>query len=489
MQTVSSITPVLVVGISTLGAFLILLSRRSPNVREFWSLAAGVIKFLLVLSMVPVIWNGGMIEYTLLTLFPGVEVKFRVDGLSLLFASTASLLWILTTCYSMGYMRSLDEHAQTRYFACFAISLSAAMGVAFCANLFTLFLFYEILTFVTYPLVAHKETPEAYAGGRKYIVYLLGTSKTFLLAAILLTFTITGTLEFSRGGMFPPDANPLILTVIYILFLAGLTKAAMMPFHNWLPTAMVAPTPVSALLHAVAVVKVGVFSIVRIIMDVFGIDLVQQLHLGIPTAFFVSVTILMASVLALSQDNLKLRLAYSTISQLSYIILGVALSTPSGLLGGMLHIANHAFSKITLFFCAGAIYVATRKTNISEMAGLAKRMPWTMLAFTIGALSLIGVPLTAGFISKWYLVVGSMQADAIIILMVLLASTLLNAAYFLPIIYTVYFKDPPVGESHAQERQEAPLVMVTPLVLTAAFTVLLGLFPHYFLTLAKLMLP
>lgn len=488
METVVSIRPLLAVGVSLVGAFSILASSRNPDVREFWSILAGVVKFLIVVSMIPVIWAGGLIEYRALTLLPGVEIKFRVDGLGLLFASTASFLWILTTIYSMGYMRSLNEHAQTRYFACFAVSLSAAMGIAFSANLFTLFLFYEILTLVTYPLVIHKETAEAFSAGRQYIVYLLGTSKVFLLAAILLTYLVAGTLEFPHGGMFPSDADPVLLTVIYILFLAGLTKAAMMPLHNWLPTAMIAPTPVSALLHAVAVVKAGVFSVVRVIVDVFGVDLLQRLNLGVPTALFVSLTILMASVLALSQDNLKLRLAYSTVSQLSYVILGAALLTPSGLLGGMLQITTHAFAKITLFFCAGSIYVALHKTNISEMSGIARRMPWTMLAFSIGALSLIGVPPMAGFISKWYLAVGSMQAGEIPLLMVLLASTVLNAAYFLPILYKAYFEDPPEGEPHSGERQEAPYTMVVPLLLTAAGTVLVGLFPDYFVTLAKWMI-
>lgn len=437
--------------------------------------------------MIPVIWSGGTIEYRLLTLLPGVEIKFRVDSLGLLFASVASFLWIVTTLYSIGYMRSLDEHAQTRYYACFAVSLSAAMGVAFCANLFSLFLFYEILTVVTYPLVIHKETPEAFSAGRKYIVYLLGTSKIFLLAAILLTYTVTRNLDFSRGGIFPAGADPVLLTVIYILFLAGLTKAAIMPFHNWLPTAMIAPTPVSALLHAVAVVKVGVFSIVRVILDVFGVDLMQRLNLGIPTAFFVSLTILIASVIALSHDNLKLRLAYSTVSQLSYIILGAALLTPSGITGGILQIANHAFAKITLFFCAGSIYVASHKTNISELSGIAKRMPWTMFAFTVGALSLIGVPGLGGFVGKWYLAVGSIQANEIPILMVLLASTLLNAAYFLPIIYKAYFEAPAgtVGAEASAVRQEAPWMMVVPLMITAAGTILFGIYPDYFLTLTK----
>jgi len=395
----------------------------------------------------------------------------------------------LTTCYSIGYMRTLKEHEQTRYFACFAVTLSATMGVAFAANLFTLFLFYEMITLITYPLVSHHETPEAYSAGRKYLVYLMGTSKTFLLAAILLTYSVAGTLDFNSKGVFSGADPSIWMTVIYILFIAGFAKAAVMPLHSWLPSAMVAPTPVSALLHAVAVVKVGVFSILRIIFDVMGPDLMHRLNLGIPTAFFVSATILTASVIAMAQDNLKMRLAYSTVSQLSYIILGAALLTPAGMTGGMLHIINHAFSKITLFFCAGAIYVASHLKNISEMKGIAKRMPWTMLAFSIGALSMIGIPPTAGLISKWYLALGAIQAGEIPILVVLLTSTLLNAAYFLPILYTAYFQEPKKGSGDHHEGGEAPWIMVVPLLLTAVGTLFLGLYPNYFLELVREMIP
>ncbi len=483
MEPVVSIVPLLAVAVAAAGGLMVLALGRHPNLREGVSLLAGAVQFILVMTMAPVVWAGGVVKYQVVELLPGVALGFRVDGLGLLFGGVASFLWIVTTVYSMGYMRTLQEHAQTRYFACFALSLSAALGVAFSGNLFTLFLFYEVLTFVTYPLVIHHQTAAAFAGGRKYMVYLLGTSKTFLLAALLLTYVVAGTLEFKPGGLFPAGADPVLLTVIFVLFMAGLTKAAIMPLHNWLPTAMIAPTPVSALLHAVAVVKVGVFSVVLVMVDVFGVALLGRLQVGIPTAFFVSVTILLASVIALTQDNLKLRLAYSTVSQLSYVILGAALLTPAGMVGGVMQIAVHAFAKITLFFCAGAIYVASHKTQVSELSGLARRMPWTMGAFTVGALSLIGVPPLAGFTSKWWLAVGSIEAQQPVLLIVLLSSTLLNAAYFLPILYKAYFEAPAGGESAV--RQEAPWTMVVPLVLTAAGTVMLGLYSEPFLTLAK----
>ncbi|HIO22517.1 MAG TPA: monovalent cation/H+ antiporter subunit D family protein, partial [Nitrospirales bacterium] len=474
--------------VSAVAALLIIYARHNPNLRESFSLGAGVLKFLIVVSMAPVVLAGGVIDVTLVTLLPGVSIRLRADALGLLFATTASCLWILATIYSIGYMRSLNEHAQTRFYTCFALALSATMGVAFAGNLFTLFLFYEILSLSTYPLVMHKETKESWEGGKMYVIYLVGASKSFFLAAMILTYMLTGTLEFQRGGMFTGvEASSLLLTIIYILFIAGLAKAALMPFHSWLPAAMVAPTPVSALLHAVAVVKVGVFSIVRVILDVFGVDLMQQLYLGIGTAIVASITLLWASTYALAQDNLKIRLAYSTVSQLSYVILGMALLTPAAMAGGMIHVANHAFSKITLFFCAGAIYVAAHKTLVSELSGLAKKMPYTMAAFTIGSLSMIGVPLFAGFVSKWNIALGAIEAQQLIFVGVLLLSTVLNASYFVPIVYKAYFETAPATNEN-DHIQEAPAAMVVPIMITAAGTIALGIYPDYFMALITLTL-
>src|SRR3984893_14103419 len=313
-------------------------------------------------------------------------------------------------------MRSLEEHAQTRYFACFALALSATMGVAFSANLFTLFLFYEALTLTTYPLVAHKETNEAKAGARKYVIYLLGTAKVLLLPAVILTYNVAGTLDFRKGGILPASqvaAHPVFLSVVFALFLFGLAKNAVMPLHSWLPAAMVAPTPVSALLHAVAVVKTGVFSTLRVFLFVFGVEAMRHLGADKFALGVASVTIVVASLLALGQDNLKARLAFSTIGQLSYIVLGAALLTSSGIVGGIAHITNHAVSKITLFFCAGSIYVSTHKTDVSQMSGLARDMPWTMAAFALSSLSSVGIPLTSGFVSKWYIALGAIDRPSL----------------------------------------------------------------------------
>ena len=485
----SSVTPLLAILVSVVGALLIACTgERRANLREFWSIASGVTMFALIASMIPEVLAGSTPSCVLFRLLPGIELAFRVDAFGLLFASGAALLWILTSVYSVGYMRSLKEHAQTRYFACFALALSATMGVAFSANLFTLFLFYEGLTLVTYPLVGHKETAEAKAGARKYVIYLLGAAKVLLIAAIILTYNVAGTLEFHKGGIFPASqiaSQPLLLYLIFGLFLFGFAKNALVPLHSWLPAAMVAPTPVSALLHAVAVVKTGVFSTIRVFLFIFGADAMREIGADQLALGAASITILVGSILALGQDNLKARLAFSTVSQLSYIILGAALLNQSGILGGVAHITNHAVSKITLFLCAGSIYVSTRKTEISQMSGLAKRMPWTMAAFAIASLSVVGIPGTSGGVSKWFLALGSVELHSPTLLGVLLISSLLNAAYLGPIVYKAYFEKAPPTQ---QEVHEVPW-MVAPLAISAAASLLLGLFPTPVLELAGKAMP
>ncbi|MEW6665865.1 MAG: monovalent cation/H+ antiporter subunit D family protein [Thermodesulfobacteriota bacterium] len=490
MQTIISIKPLLAVLASLLAVPLILKTGDRPNLREFWSVLAGIVKFSIVVSMVPAVLSGHTIEYTLVTFYQGIDIKFRVDALGLLFGTVSSFLWIVTTFYSIGYMRSNKEHAQTRYFTCFAVSLSSTIAVAFSANLITLFVFYEFLSLATVPLVGHKETPEAIEGARKYFLYLLGMSKTFLLSGVIIVYMVAGTTDFAPHGLLRNQPESTLLFVGFFLFLYGFAKGAVMPLHNWLPSAMVAPTPVSALLHAVAVVKVGVFSILRVVFNVYGVDLMSRMDLGITAAYVVSFTIIVGSIIALSKDNLKARLAYSTVSQLSYVILGAVLLTPTSMMGGVMHIANHAFSKITLFFCAGSLYTAAHMTEISQLTGIGKRMPWTMAAFFIASLSMIGVPPAAGFNSKWFLALGSIEASQIPILIVLLVSTVLNAAYFLPITYKAFFEkgEPEIpanaGHGHHEEIKENPMVVV-PLVLTAIISLLIGIYPNYFLNLAQ----
>ncbi|MBI4472538.1 MAG: monovalent cation/H+ antiporter subunit D family protein [Acidobacteria bacterium] len=486
-----SVTPVLAVLVSAFGAALIALTgQRRPNLREFWSVAAGVAMLALIASMIPPVMAGQTPQCVLFRILPGVELAFRVDAFGLLFALGASLLWILTSFYSIGYMRSLKERAQTRYFACFALALSSTIGVAFASNLFTLFLFYEVLTLVTYPLVGHKETDEARAGARKYVIYLLGAAKVFLIAGIILIYNIAGTLEFRAGGILSPGAvteQAGLLFVTFTLFLFGFAKNALMPLHSWLPAAMVAPTPVSALLHAVAVVKTGVFSTLRVFLFIFGLDAMRELGADQLALAAASVTILGGSLLALGQDNLKARLAFSTVSQLSYIILGAALLNSAGMLGGAAHITNHAVSKITLFFCAGSIYVSTHKTEVAQLSGIARRMPWTMAAFSLSSLSIVGIPLTSGFVSKWYLALGAVDRHNLALLGVILTSSLLSAVYLGQILYKAYFENEnPSPVDH--EVSEVPWI-VAPLAITAALSLLLGVYPNPVLGLAGRVLP
>ena len=487
MAASESITPVLAILVSLGAALVILALHQRPNLRDATSVIAALIKFLLVISMAPMVLRGELIEYNLFTVLPGIDFAFRVDPLGMVFATTSSLLWILAALYSIGYMRSLNEHAQTRFYACFAVSLSAAVGGAFAANLFTLIIFYEVLSLITYPLVYHHEDEAAWEGSKKYIIYLMGASKTFLLIAVALTYFLTGNLDFAHDGLLKEvSSSPLILTLLYFCYLFGFAKAAIMPFHAWLPAAMVAPTPVSGLLHAVAVVKMGVFCVLRVIFHVFGVQLMGDLGLGIATAYLVSFTIITASLYALTRDDLKARLAYSTVSQLSYIVLGAALLSPGAMVGGIMHIAGHAFSKITLFFCAGSIFCACRRRKISELGGIGHRLPWTMTAFFIASLSMIGIPPVGGFISKWYLIVGAIEAQQLAFVLVLLISSLLNAAYFLPISYTAFFdkEAPPSGAAPAAPIREIPLMAAT-VMTTALLSLLLGLYPDYFLSLAQ----
>ena len=474
-------------------AALVMATGRTPNLRESISFVGAVLTFIAVMILAPGVLSGGSYALNLITIYPGISVSFYLDPLGLVFAGTASFLWILASIYCIGYMRGLNEHAQTRFYVCYAVSVGAAMGAAFSANLFTLYLFYEIVSIFTYPLVMHHQDKEGYEGARKYIIYLMFTSKAMLLPAMAIIYVLTGTLDFNMsgisGGIFPPEADRVMVIIAYLLCLFGFAKAGIMPLHNWLPDAMVAPTPVSALLHAVVVVKVGVFSICRVMLSLFGINLLDVTGMGMFTAYVVSFTIITASIIALTQTNLKARLAYSTVSQLSYIVLGVAMLTPHAITGGLLHIANHAFAKITLFFCAGCIFVASGKKDISEMGGLGWRMPVTMAAFALASLSMIGVPPVSGFVSKWYLALGAMDISNMILLAVLLISSLLNAGYFVPVTFKAFFGTPLATDTGtgSLERQPLILLMVVPLLITGIISVMIGIWPDLFLNTIKLM--
>ncbi len=462
------------------GAALIALAGRWPNLRETVTLGTAGLLFACVLGLLPTVLAGGIPQLFVLEMLPGIALGFRVEPLGMLFALVASGLWIVNSVYSIGYMRGNDEAHQTRFYVCFALALAATMGIALSANLLTLFVFYEMLTLVTWPLVTHHGDAEAKQGGRVYLGLLLGSSIVLLLPAVIATWAIAGTLEFTPGGILAGKASGAAIGGLLALYMFGIGKAALMPIHRWLPAAMVAPTPVSALLHAVAVVKAGVFAVVKVIVYVFGVDALAAAGRADWLPVVAGFTVIAASIVALRSDNLKRRLAYSTVSQLSYVIIAAAVLAPLSVAGAVLHIAAHAVSKITLFFAAGSIYTASGKTEVSELDGIGRRMPWTMGAFTVGALSLIGVPPCIGFISKWYILQGVFAAELWLVAAVLLASTLLNAAYFLPIVYAAFCRAPK-GEAHG----EAPLPVVIALTATAAGTIALFFMPELPLALAR----
>lgn len=460
----------------------VLFSKR-PNLRELFNIAIGGLLFCTVIVLANLVFDGARPELTLCKPIPGpsaaaFSISFQVEPLGALFALVASGLWILTTCYAMGYMRLHHEENQTRFFACFAVAIFAAMGAAMAKNLFTLFVFYEIMTLSTYPLVTHHGTEKAKLGGRMYLSILLTTSIAFLMLAIVWTWSVAGTLEFTPGGILSEGyhadkISKTQLAILLGLFAFGTGKAALMPFHKWLPAAMVAPTPVSALLHAVAVVKVGVFTVMKVAIYIFGIDLLHETGVSVWLMYVASTTILLGSIIAMTKDNLKARLAYSTISQLSYIVLGAALANPWGVLGGSLHIVMHAVGKITLFFCAGAIYVAAHKTDISQMRGLGRRMPLTMFAFFLGSLSIIGLPPFGGSWSKWFLAFGAANTEHAWLMGVLMISSLLNVAYLLPIPIRAFYFEPDDGK---HDVHEAPMACVIPLCITAVGGIVLFFF-------------
>ena len=489
MTTVHSIIPLLACLASLVAVVpIVLFGEKRRNAREASTFLAGFVKFGLVLSMAPAILSGKVIEFTFVELLPGVALEFRVDGLGLLFALVASSLWIATSCYTIGYMRGANEGNQTRFFAFFAVSLFATLGVAFSGNLLTLYLFYEMLSLATYPLVTHHQDKEARSGGRTYLTYLLFTSIAFALPAVVFSYIQSGgNMDFTSGGFLAGKVDGFTALILLLLFVFGFSKAGVMPFHSWLPNAMVAPTPVSALLHAVAVVKVGVFCVIRAFTGVLGTDFLQTFDVSLVISWIAAFTVLASSLIAMSQDNLKRLLAFSTIGQLSYIVLGVSLLTPHAVQGSMLHIPMHAFGKITLFFCAGAIYVATKKKYISQLDGLGRAMPWTMGAFAIGAMSVVGLPLTGGLISKIYMMWGAADAQQHALLAVYLVSSVLNGVYFFPIVYRAFFRKPADGVSYDRV-DEAPIACVLPLTITATGAVLLFFFPDLVFDLTALMI-
>ncbi len=450
------------------GAAGIAAASARPNLREAVSLVTSVALAAAVWSLLPGMLDGARPAVELFEVMPGLAIRFEVEPLGALFAALASLLWIVNTVYSIGYMRGNGERNQTRFYVLFAVALAATIGVAFAGNLLTLFVCYEVLTLSTYPLVAHQGDPRTVASARVYLGLLLATSIGLLLPALVWTYRATGTLDFEPGGILAGRIDGEAALLLLALYMFGTGKAALMPVHRWLPAAMVAPTPVSALLHAVAVVKAGVFIVTKVVVYVFGTGFLAAQAGSDWLLYVAGFTTIAASVVALRQANLKRLLAYSTVAQLSYVTLAAALYRPAAEVGAALHIAAHGLGKITLFFAAGSIYTASRKTEVGQLDGIGRRMPWTMAAFTVGALAMIGLPPTAGFVSKWQILSGSLEAGQYFAVAVIVVSTALNAAYFGPIVHRAFFRaeSPPVAAGHG----EAPAAIVIALTASALLT-------------------
>ena len=473
---------VLSLAVPALGTGLILLLRKNPNAREAASLVTAGFLFAIVLRIYGVVSTGERPELVLAEPIRGIPIVLEAEPLGVLFALIASFLWIITTMYSIGYMRGHHEKNQTRFYVFFAFAIASVMGVAFAGNLFTLFVFYEVLSLTTFPLVTHAGTDAAKRAGRVYLGILFSTSIAFQLLAIVWTYAIAGTLDFQPGGILDGRLAGMAVPVLLGLFVFGIGKAAVMPFHRWLPAAMVAPTPVSALLHAVAVVKAGVFSVLKISVYVFGIDFLAATGASVWLMWVAAATIILGSLVAFTKDNLKARLAYSTVSQLSYVVLGAMLANSWGVIGSGMHILMHAFGKITLFFCAGAIMVAAHKSEVSQLKGLGRTMPVTFSAFFIGTLSIVGLPPAGGSWSKWFLGVGSLEAGQIGLVAVLMVSSLLSLAYLMEIPLKGFFHKPDEAPHH-EGIHEGPGWSLVAIVTTALACLALFLYSEPFFRL------
>jgi multicomponent Na+:H+ antiporter subunit D len=449
------------VALPLLGCVGVLLLRSRPTARNASSVVCGLALAGVVLSLWPAANRG--LRFELWTWLPGLSLEFALEPLGLLFATVAAVLWPVTTMYATGYLRAAQEPAHTRFFAFFALTIAAAMWIALSANLVTLLIGYEVMTLATWPLVAHHGSPLARRGARTYVVLLLTTSIGLLLPAIVWTWVLAGSTDFRPGGLLAGQVGSGVLTLLFALYLFGIGKAALMPVHRWLPSAMVAPAPVSALLHAVAVVKAGVFTVMKVAVYVFGLDTLRDSGAALPMMWVASFTLIAAAVVAIRSDNLKRRLAYSTVSQLAYIVLAVTLAREVAVAGAALHMVTHAVGKITLFLCAGAIAVTAGKARVSEFDGLGRAMPWTFAAFLAASVSIIGLPPLGGAWSKWLMLLGTAEAGQVVPLVVLLAGSLLAVAYLMPIAVRAFLRPPSEPPAHG----EVAPVMAAPLTLTA----------------------
>lgn len=484
MDNIMTCRPVIAVAIPMIAALLIMLfgDKVKPNIRESITMAASILMAVTVFSMAGLVLGGQSLDITIIEIVDGINLRFKTDAMGMVFACVASGLWIVTSIYSIGYMRGHGEKNQTGYFAAFAMCLCGAIGICFASNLITFFIFYEILTVATYPLVVHYRDNKGIKSGRKYLTYTLASGQLFF-AGIVYVYVKTGTTEFAAGGFLQGQIDDGVALVLFIVMIVGgAVKAGVMPLHSWLPSAMVAPTPVSALLHAVAVVKAGAFCVIRVMGYTFGPELCKSSGASEIMCWAAVFTIIVSSLIAIQKDNLKARLAFSTVGQLSYIVLGVAIMTPAALTGAIYHIVAHASIKITLFMCAGAIFVTTHKSEVSQMRGIGRRMPLTMTVFTVASLGIAGLPFLVGFVSKMNIMAGAFDAGKPLFVVVLIASALLALTYLVPVSYIAFTSkniNSDFEDYHMSLKGEANWKMLVPLIITGILSIILGVMPNF----------
>lgn len=475
----TNVAPILLLAIPLVASVLIAISGKQTNLREAWTFIAALTLVGMVIYLIEPVLAGELLSSRLFTIAIGIDLYFNIDALGLLFAGLASTLWLINSIFSIAYMRGLNSKRQTLFYSSFAVCIAATLGIAFAGNLLTFFIFYEILTVATYPLVVHKMGNKALLAGRKYLIYTIAAGQLFLVG-IIIVYTLAGDGDFIAGGFLDISmASKYLLWLVFgLMFMGAAVKAGMMPLHGWLPAAMVAPTPVSALLHAVAVVKAGVFATYRIVGFVFGPELFVELALNQILAWLATITILISSVVAIQQDELKKRLAYSTIGQLSYVLLGIALVTTASMTGAAFHMITHGFMKITLFFFAGAIYVITGRDRVSQLRGVGRAYPGLFIAFAVVALGIAGMPFLAGFVSKLQLISGAIVAGQMLFVLVLIASALLSLSYLMPVVYAGFFRD---TETELTERvsKKYKIALILPVYITAMFSVIFGVRPDF----------
>ncbi len=460
---------------------VILLFLKPVDNRKIINIYTGIVLVVMGLLVLQLL----MLEEPTAVLFHLTEslpVLLKLDGLGKLFLAVVTLVWMLAGLFSYRYME--HEENPRRYFGFYLVTLGVLTGLGCAGNLVTMYAFYELMTLATFPLVLHNRSKEAIMAALKYLIYSFFGAYMALFGLFFLC-RYTESLTFTAGGTLNPalvSGNETLLLVVSVLMIIGFgVKAGMFPLHAWLPTAHpVAPAPASAVLSGI-IVKGGVLAILRVVFYVIGADMVRGTW--VQTLFLVLslITVFMGSMLAFREQNLKKRLAYSTVSQISYILFGIALLDPVALTGSLLHLVVHAFIKCALFLCAGAIIFKTGITTVGGLRGIGKKMPVTIWCFTIVSLGLIGIPPTGGFISKWYLAAGALSSGRMGFMfvgpVVLLISALLTAGYLLSVTVKGFFP----GEDYdyaSMKTCEADKIMTIPLVILAVLVVLIGIFPN-----------